>query len=145
MIAVRIGADLAAAVVAAPGYLERIPRPVKPSDLDAHDCIRFRFPSGVIFPWLVEKKGKRIEVAVNGSLTVNDEALAVRAAVDGVAFSTPPPVMSRRRSRRDGWFPCWKIGAGPRHRSFSTTRAGGRCHCRCRPSSSSCGETPNSR
>jgi len=86
MIAVRVGMELVAAVVAAPSYLQRHPHPVKPSDLEAHDCIRFRFPSGVIFPWLFEKKGKRIEVAVNGSLTVNDEALAVRAAVDGLGI-----------------------------------------------------------
>ena len=38
----------------------------------------------MIFPWQFEKKGKRIEVAVTGRLTVNDEELAVRAAVDGV-------------------------------------------------------------
>jgi DNA-binding transcriptional LysR family regulator len=57
---------------------------MKPGDLESHDCIRFRFPSGVIFPWQFEKKGKRIEVAVTGSLTVNEEALAVRAALDGV-------------------------------------------------------------
>jgi DNA-binding transcriptional LysR family regulator len=86
MIAVRVGADLVAAVVAAPSYLERNPRPSKPSDLETHDCIRFRFPSGLIFPWLFEKKGKRIEVAVKGRLTVNDEALAVRAAVDGAGI-----------------------------------------------------------
>jgi DNA-binding transcriptional LysR family regulator len=84
MIAVRIAIEMEAAVVAAPRYLERNPRPVKPADLEAHDCIRFRFPSGVIFPWLFEKKGKRIEVAVTGHLTVNEEALAVRAAVDGI-------------------------------------------------------------
>jgi DNA-binding transcriptional LysR family regulator len=86
MIAVRVEADMAAAVVAAPLYLEQNPRPVKPGDLAAHDCIRLRFPSGMILPWLFEKKGKKIEVAVEGRLTVNDAELAVRAAVDGAGI-----------------------------------------------------------
>jgi DNA-binding transcriptional LysR family regulator len=84
MIAVRLDWTLEAVVVASPAYLERNPRPEKPSALERHDCIRFRFPSGLIFPWQFEKKGKRVEVAVTGKLTLNDEALAMRAALDGV-------------------------------------------------------------
>jgi DNA-binding transcriptional LysR family regulator len=37
----------------------------------------------MIAPWHFEKKGKQVEVAVEGRLTVNDEELAIRAAVDG--------------------------------------------------------------
>ncbi len=55
-----------------------------PRDLEAHNCIRIRFPSGVILPWQFEKKGKQVEVAVEGRLTLNDPELAIRAAVDGV-------------------------------------------------------------
>ena len=84
MIAVRVDMEMRAAVVATPGYLERHGRPAVPGDLDRHDCIRFRFPSGLILPWQFEKTGKRMEVAVTGRLTVNNEALAVRAALDGV-------------------------------------------------------------
>jgi DNA-binding transcriptional LysR family regulator len=84
MIAVRLDWMLEVAVVASPAYLERNPPPEKPSDLERHDCIKFRFPSGLIFPWQFEKKGKRVEVAVTGRLTVNDEALAMRAALDGI-------------------------------------------------------------
>jgi DNA-binding transcriptional LysR family regulator len=83
MIAVRVG-EMRAVVVAAPGYLERNPRPATPADLEMHDCIRFRFPSGAMLPWHFEKRGKQVEVAVNGHLTVNDEELAIRAAIDGV-------------------------------------------------------------
>jgi DNA-binding transcriptional LysR family regulator len=86
MIAVRVGLEMEVAVVAAPGYLERNSLPTKPSDLESHACIRFRFPSGLIFPWQFEKKGKRVEVAVMGKLTVNNEELAVRAAIDGVGI-----------------------------------------------------------
>ena len=84
MIAVRIGEEIRGVVVAAPDYLARHPRPTAPRDLKSHNCIRFRFPSGVIVPWKFEKKGKQVEVAVEGRLTVNDAELAVTAALDGV-------------------------------------------------------------
>jgi DNA-binding transcriptional LysR family regulator len=86
MIAVRIGEEIGGVVVAAPDYLARHPRPTTPRDLETHDCIRFRFPSGVIAPWQFEKKGKQVEVAVEGRLTVNDPELAIRAALDGVGI-----------------------------------------------------------
>jgi DNA-binding transcriptional LysR family regulator len=57
-----------------------------PGDLESHDCIRLRFPSGMTLPWHFEKKGKRIEVAVRGNLTVNDPDLAARGAVDGAGI-----------------------------------------------------------
>jgi DNA-binding transcriptional LysR family regulator len=83
MIAVRIGEEIGGVVVAAPDYLARHPRPTTPRDLETHNCIRFRFPSGLIVPWQFEKKGKQVEVAVAGRLTVNDPELAIRAALDG--------------------------------------------------------------
>jgi DNA-binding transcriptional LysR family regulator len=86
MIAVRIGEEIRGMVVAAPDYLARHPRPTTPRDLQKHNCIRFRFPSGVIIPWQFEKKGKRVEVEVEGRLTVNDEELAITAALDGVGM-----------------------------------------------------------
>jgi DNA-binding transcriptional LysR family regulator len=86
MIAVRIGEEIRSVVVAAPEYLARHKRPTTPRDLGAHNCIRFRFPSGVIVPWQFEKKGRQVEVAVEGRLTVNDPELAVRAALDGVGL-----------------------------------------------------------
>jgi DNA-binding transcriptional LysR family regulator len=84
MIALRIGEEIGSVVVAAPDYLARYKRPMTPRDLGVHDCIRFRFPSGVILPWHFEKKGMHVEVAVEGRLTVNDPELAVKAALDGV-------------------------------------------------------------
>src|SRR5258708_4216391 len=84
MIAVRIGEEIRGMVVAAPDYLARHKRPTTPRDIGAHNCIRFRFPSGVIIPWQSEKKGEQVEVVVEGPLTVNDPELAIRAARDGV-------------------------------------------------------------
>src|SRR5580693_4050984 len=86
MIAVRIGEEIRGVVVAAPDYLARHPRPTTPRDLKAHNCIRFRFPSGAVVPWQFEKNGRQVEVAVEGRLTVNDPELALKAALDGVGM-----------------------------------------------------------
>ncbi|HET6159676.1 MAG TPA: LysR family transcriptional regulator [Dongiaceae bacterium] len=90
MIALRIGWETTNVAVAAPSYLAHHPRPETPRDLEAHDCIRFRFPSGVTVPWLFERKGKRIEVAVEGRLIINDPELGIRAAVDGAGLLYTP-------------------------------------------------------
>ena len=86
MIAVRIGEEIRGVVVAAPDYLARHERPATPRDLAAHNCIRLRFPSGMIASWQFEKNGRQMEVAVEGRLTVNDPELAVSAAVDGIGM-----------------------------------------------------------
>jgi DNA-binding transcriptional LysR family regulator len=102
MIALPIGWRSTNVVVGAPSYLARHPHPTTPADLEAHECIRFRFPSGVLAPWLFERKGKRIEVAVEGRLVVNDEELAIRAALDGAGLLHAPRdyVASHITSRR---------------------------------------------
>jgi DNA-binding transcriptional LysR family regulator len=45
MIAVRIGPDMRMAVVGAPSYFAGRPRPKRPQDLTAHDCINLRLPT----------------------------------------------------------------------------------------------------
>jgi hypothetical protein len=89
MIAVRIGEEIRGMVVAAPDYLARHKRPTTPRDIGAHNCIRFRFPSGLMIAWQSEKKGEQVEVVVEGPLTVNDPELAIRAARDGVGVLYP--------------------------------------------------------
>ena len=84
MIAVPVGGNLCLAAVAAPSYLGSRPKPVKPQDLQAHNCIRIRFPSGALAPWTFEKAGRKVEVAVAGNLIVNDDAMQRRAALDGI-------------------------------------------------------------
>jgi DNA-binding transcriptional LysR family regulator len=90
MIAIRIGEDARPAVVASPDYLARHPRPKVPADLQIHNCIRLRFASGAIHQWVFEKRGKRVEVEVNGSLITSDGDLAVRAAADGLGLARLP-------------------------------------------------------
>ena len=90
MIALPIGWESNNVVAAAPSYLANHPLPQTPGDLAAHDCLRFRFGSGVFVPWLFERKGKRIEVAVEGRLIVNEPELAIHAALDGAGLIYTP-------------------------------------------------------
>ena len=83
MIAVRVTDALRFVVAASPDYLKRYPAPEKPQDLQAHNCIRLRFPSGEFFPWEFVIDGKAREIDVEGSLIANDSDLLARMAVDG--------------------------------------------------------------
>jgi DNA-binding transcriptional LysR family regulator len=87
MIALPVGGPLQSAVVAAPAYLKARAKPAKPQDLQDHNCIRIRFPSGAFKAWTFAKGGKPIEVAVDGTLIVNEEPLQRRAVLDGVGIA----------------------------------------------------------
>jgi DNA-binding transcriptional LysR family regulator len=54
-----------------------------PQDLQAHNCIRLRFPSGAFLPWRSSIEGKTLELDVNGSLIANDADLLVHVALNG--------------------------------------------------------------
>jgi DNA-binding transcriptional LysR family regulator len=49
-----------------------------------------RFASGAIHQWVFEKRGKRVEVEVSGSLITSDGDLAVSAAADGLGLARIP-------------------------------------------------------
>jgi DNA-binding transcriptional LysR family regulator len=86
MIAVRVTDDLRVVVVASPDYLVRHPRPAKPQDLHAHNCLRLRFPSGAFLPWRFAIGGKVVEIEVQGSLIANEAGLLVQAAQGGAGM-----------------------------------------------------------
>lgn len=74
------------ALAASPGYLAQRGRPRHPNDLREHICLRGRFSSGAMPPWLFTRKGKSLTVETNGPLIVNLGAaadLAVDSAVAG--------------------------------------------------------------
>jgi DNA-binding transcriptional LysR family regulator len=87
MIAVRIGPSIRGAVVGAPSYFEKMPRPQHPRDLMQHRCLRFRFSSGVIYRWEFEKDGEEIELPVEGPLVLGEDLLIVNAAIDGAGLA----------------------------------------------------------
>lgn len=84
MIAVRIGSDLRAVVVGAPSYLAERGVPETPHGLMQHRCINLRLPtSGGLYAWEFRKDGHELNVRVEGPLILNNEHLAISAAIEG--------------------------------------------------------------
>jgi DNA-binding transcriptional LysR family regulator len=91
MIAVRIGSDMRMAVVAAPSYLSKRPRPKRPQDLTAYTCINLRLPTyGSVYAWEFEKNGREVKVHVEGQVTFNNLALRLKAALAGCGLAYLP-------------------------------------------------------
>lgn len=84
MIAVPIGPDLRMAVAGAPSYFARRPLPKTPQDLTGHNCINLRLPvHGGLYAWEFEKKGRALNVRVDGQLVFNTSSLMLKAALEG--------------------------------------------------------------
>ena len=84
MVAVRIGPDLRMAVVGSPSYFADRPKPKRPQDLTAHNCINLRQSTlGGLYAWEFEKDRREVNVRVDGSLIFNDMRLVLRASLDG--------------------------------------------------------------
>ena len=100
------------AVAGSPAYLAECGTPKTPQDLERHNCIRIRFSSGVFLPWRFGSKRRSLEVQVDGSLVVNDSALAIRAVSDGLGlmqfarvYFTPMLADGRVVTVLDDWAP----------------------------------------
>jgi DNA-binding transcriptional LysR family regulator len=112
MIAVRL-AKTRPAAVASPDYLAQHAPPKAPAGLQAHNCIRRRFPSGALHDrWAFARRGKSLEVAVDGTLIVDDADLAASAALDGIGIAYlladhVAPLISQERliSLLEAWAP----------------------------------------
>ena len=91
MIAVAIGPPLRMAVVASPGYFESHPKPKTPHDLTAHRCINQRMPtSGGLYVWDFARRGKQVNVRVDGPLIFNTAPPQVDAALAGLGITLLP-------------------------------------------------------
>jgi DNA-binding transcriptional LysR family regulator len=87
MVAVPLGPPQRFAIVGSPEYIRSHGKPRTPADLRRHPCIRYRFPSGVLYRWPFEKDGQALEVDVDGPVTLGEPELMVRAALDGVGLA----------------------------------------------------------
>jgi len=88
MIAVRVSKDHRAAIVGSPAYFKSHPKPKAPRDLLSQRCINFRHGrGGDVYRWEFEKGRKSLSVAVNGPLIVDDVAIVIRAALDGIGLA----------------------------------------------------------
>jgi DNA-binding transcriptional LysR family regulator len=91
MIAVAIGPPLRMAVVASPGYFAAQPAPKVPRDLTSHRCINQRMPtSGGLYVWDFERRGRKVNVRVDGPLIFNTSPPQVDAALAGLGIALLP-------------------------------------------------------
>src|ERR1700722_4806639 len=74
MIAIPLVPHTRHVVVGAPNYFANKPRPIAPSDLMDHECIRARHSSGALYRWEFERRGETMRIDVPGSLTLGEPA-----------------------------------------------------------------------
>lgn len=88
MIAIPLGGQLRSKVVASPEYLNRYGIPQHPNELIHHRCLCHHFSgSGAVYHWEFIQDGRPFEIALTGPLLVNDNALRIRAAIDGAGLT----------------------------------------------------------
>jgi DNA-binding transcriptional LysR family regulator len=87
MIASPLGPRQRSAIVASPDYFERHPRPTTPEQLRSLPCIRLRFESGRYYAWEFERGGVELAIEVDGPLTLSDQELIIKAAMDGAGLA----------------------------------------------------------
>jgi DNA-binding transcriptional LysR family regulator len=96
MTILRIADDFRMLTVAAPDYVASHQRPILPTDLHGHNCVRCRAPwDGAMHPWGYTKGNQHTEIAVDGSLIVNDIDLLLRVVADGGGIGhLPEPIVA---------------------------------------------------
>ncbi len=91
MIAIPIGPKLRMAAVASPAYFAAHPAPKKPHDLTNHRCINLRLPTyGGLYAWEFERRGRQLNVRVDGQLIFNTTPPIVATALDGLGLAFLP-------------------------------------------------------
>ena len=114
------------AVVGAPSYFARRPRPRKPQDLTAHQCINLRLPTyGGLYAWEFEKRGRELKVRVEGQLVFNNLALRLNSALAGLGLAYLPEDQVRTHVAERGSSKCWMIGVRLFQATIYTIRAAG--------------------
>jgi DNA-binding transcriptional LysR family regulator len=87
MVAMPIGPRLRMATVGTPAYFAAHGKPKVPGDLVRHRCINIRLPtSGGLYVWEYEKKGRELNVRVDGPLVFSTSPHMVDAALDGLGL-----------------------------------------------------------
>ncbi len=91
MVALPIGPKLRMAAAASPEYFRQHPMPKVPADLMQHNCINIRFPTtGGLYVWEFERKGRQVNVRVEGQAVFNSSPHMVLAALDGLGIAFLP-------------------------------------------------------
>ncbi|REG51042.1 LysR family transcriptional regulator [Paraburkholderia sp. BL6669N2] len=88
MVAVRVGPDLRQIAIASPDYLQKHGVPQSPQDLHEHRCINWRRTGQTsVYNWEFARDGQWFDLSVKGTLIVNDCAVALQAALDGLGIT----------------------------------------------------------
>lgn len=88
MIAVRLTPDVKMVAVASPDYLKHRGTPRSPDELRNHACINWRLQAdGRAYRWEFQKRGKQLEVAVEGPLVTNQSDIGIAAALQGLGIA----------------------------------------------------------
>jgi DNA-binding transcriptional LysR family regulator len=88
MVALRVSADERSAIVGAPDYFRVHGKPQHPRELHAHSCINYRLVTrGTVYRWEFSDGGQELEISVEGRLIVNDSALLLTAARQGLGLA----------------------------------------------------------
>ncbi|WP_312605985.1 LysR family transcriptional regulator [Kosakonia cowanii] len=96
MIAIPLSGPLRFVTVASPNYLAGRPTIAHPQDLMQHRCLRQRLPGGKRYHWEYQQGDAQFALDVPGSLTLNNSALMVDAAVAGLGIAYVPERYARR-------------------------------------------------
>lgn len=95
MVAVPFGGAIRFIAVASPDYVGAAGAPASPEDLHAHRCIRQRLPSGKRYRWEFSKGRHEVAIDVPGALSLDDSALMVDAAINGLGIAFVPEPFAR--------------------------------------------------
>jgi DNA-binding transcriptional LysR family regulator len=87
MVAIPLGPHIRHVVVGAPSYFANKPHPTAPGELMNHECIRTRYPSGALYRWEFERRGKTMRINVPGSLTLDEPNLIAQASKAGIGLA----------------------------------------------------------
>ncbi|MGO4464706.1 LysR family transcriptional regulator [Pseudoduganella sp. RAF53_2] len=90
MVALRLTPPLRLAMLASPDYLARCGHPATPADLANHSCVRIRRSNGTVAPWRVLEADGPHDLAVTGSMIVNDMPTMLSAALGGAGLAQLP-------------------------------------------------------
>lgn len=87
MVALPLGQVHRFSVVGSPAYLASHGIPVNPRDLARHACIRIRFPNGSLYRWEFSRGAEKLDIEVDGPLTVGEMPLMIHAAEQNLGLA----------------------------------------------------------